>query len=206
MGLLGVVYFLLFTTTFYDDNLSIFRNHFDTCERFLTGQSLDILGRISLPYGVLRQWICLLWVMPINIMYHLFGMSPDGVFSVLWYITIIHLFIALCIKEMCRIAETLGIKVESVRWMVILFSSSILVVLPIAHVAQTDALYLFFMLKGFHALIKEDNGKFLLWFWASISSKMISVFAFIPLVLLEEKRILYVFRNAILGCCIIHGQ
>lgn len=204
--LLGVVYFLFFTTTYYDDNLSIFRNHFDTCERFLTGQSLDILGRISLPYGVLHQWVCSLWVMPINILHHLIGVSSEGIFAVLWYKTIILIFLVLCIKEMCCVAETLGIKMESVRWMVILFASSILVVLPVAHVAQTDALYLFFMLKGFHALIKEDTGKFLLWFGASISFKMISVFAFIPLVLLEEKRILYVFRNVILGCCIIPGQ
>lgn len=204
--LLGAVYFLFFTTTFYNDNLSIFRNHFDICEQFLARQSLDILGRISLPYGVFHQWICSLWVMPINILHHLFGVASDGIFAILWYKTIILIFFVLCIREMRHIAETLEIKTESARWMEILFASSILVVLPVAHVAQTDALYLFFMLKGFHALLKNDTGKFLLWFAVSVSFKMISVFAFIPLILLEEKRILYVFRNVVLGCCIIPGQ
>lgn len=205
-GLAILALFLIFTTMFYVDNFGLFLTYFWTNEELFRGMSLDLFGSNQLPYGLMHQWICEIWVLPINLLYHLFQFDFNSPFAVLWYKLCIPVFLVFCMKEMNAIAETLKIEKEQIKWMDFLFLTSVLVALPVFHIAQTDALYLFFMLKGFHALIKGDTKKFLLWFAGSISFKVISLFIFLPLVLLLEKRIFYVLRNVILGCVVIPIQ
>ena len=201
-----LAFFLIFTTMFYGDNFGMMLTYFWMNDGLFAGNGLDMLGSIHLPYGVVHQWICEIWVMPLNLIYLLFEFDINSPFVVLWYKLIIPVFIVFCMREMTEIAETLQLEAKRIKWMHFLFITSVLVALPVFHIAQTDALYLFFMLKGFHALIKGDRKKFLLWFAVSLSFKIITVFIFIPLILLEEKRILYVIRNGILGCIIVPVQ
>lgn len=196
----GIIFFLMFCTMYYRDNLVIFTEHFKINERLFAGEALDVLGYMSLPYGVMHQWICEIWVLPINLLHHLCGIEADSVMAILWYKLIIVLFFALCVREIGIIAEYLNVEEKTIKWMKFLFATSILVVLPVFHIAQTDVLYLFFVLKGFLALLKNDKKKFLIWFTISISFKTISIFIFIPLVMLQEKRIMYVLRDLLLGC------
>ena len=86
------------------------------------------------------------------------------------------------------------------------FASNILVVLPVFHIAQTDVIYLYFMLKGTEAYIKDDTKGLVLWYVIANSIKFIPIFIFIPLVLLKEKRILVCVRNIVLGCILIPVQ
>lgn len=206
LGLAIIAFFLIFTTMFYGDNFGIFLTYFWTNEGFFAGEGLDILGSSHLPYGLMHQWICEIWVLPINLLYHLLGFDINSSLAVLWYKLIIPVFAVLCMKEMGEIAENLQIEKKRIGWMQFLFLTGVLVALPVFHIAQTDALYLFFMLKGFCALLKDDTKKFLLWFAVSLSFKTITLFVFVPLILLQEKRILYVVRNLILGCIVVPGQ
>lgn len=89
---------------------------------------------------------------------------------------------------------------------ILLFVSNILVVLPVFHIAQTDVIYLFFMLKGTKAYIKDDTKGFVLWYAIANSIKFIPLFVFIPLVLFKEKRILECVRSIVLGCILIPIQ
>ena len=199
-------FFLIFTTMFYSDNFGMFLTYFWENEELFTGKSIDFFGTMQLPYGLAHQWLCQIWVLPINLFYHLFEFDFNSPMAVLWYKLCIPVFLVICMREMRCIADTLGIEAKRIKWMLFLFVTTVLVALPVFHVAQTDALYLLFMLKGFHALLKKDTKKFLLWFAISVSFKVISLFIFIPLILLEEKRILYVLRNLILGCVIVPIQ
>ena len=199
----AVVLLLYFFTMFYRDNLEIFNTHFILNENFINGQSISFLGSMTLPYGVLHQWVCAIWVLPINLLYHLLGITIDSPLAILWCKLCVALFFILCMREMKYIADDLKIECDGKKWMQIFCITSILVALPIFHVAQTDALYLLFMMKGFRALINQDTKRFLVWFAISVSFKMLTLFIFIPLILLEEKRIFYVIRNLILGCIII---
>lgn len=202
----GIVFTLIFCTMYYTDNFDIFTTHFRINEQLFEGKSINILGSISLPYGLLHQWICEIWVLPINLLYHLFGIASDSIVAILWYKSCIVIFLTFCVRELGNIAETLRVERTQIKWLQFLFVTTILVALPVLHIAQTDSMYLLFMLKGFHALLKGDTKKFFLWFAASVSFKMISIFAFIPLVLLVEKRIWYVMRDLVGGCIIIPGQ
>lgn len=202
----NLLFFLFFATMYYPDNLTIFENHFYINCKFFSGESVDILGIMSLPYGLIHQWLCEIWVLPINLLHYAIGLSATGIAAILWYKFCIVLFWGLCIREMWHMAKTLDIKEKQIQWMMFLFVTSILVVLPVFHIAQTDSMYLLFMLMGVHSLLKGDTKKFLLCFTISISFKMISLFAFIPLILLSEKRIFYVLRNFLLGCIVIPFQ
>lgn len=206
IGMAVLAIFLIFTTMFYGDNFGMMLTYFWTNEGLFSGQGLDMLGSNQLPYGLMHQWICEIWVLPINLLYHLFKFDFNSPMAILWYKLIIPVFIVLCMKEMSQIAKTLQVEAKRIKWMQFLFLTGVLVALPVFHIAQTDALYLFFMLKGFHALLRRDTKKFILWFAVSISFKIITLFIFIPLILLEEKRIWYVLRNMILACCIVPLQ
>lgn len=206
IGMAVLAIFLIFTTMFYGDNFGMMLTYFWMNDGLFSGKGLDMLGSIQLPYGLVHQWICEIWVLPVNLLYVLFGFDINSPLAILWYKLIIPVFIILCMQEMSRIAVTLEIETKRIKWMQFLFITSVLVALPVFHIAQTDALYLFFMLKGLHALLKGDTKKFVLWFALSVSFKVISLFVFIPLILLEEKRILYVLRNLFLGCVIVPAQ
>lgn len=198
--------FLIFTTMYYTDNRAIFGAAFSLNEELIEGKSVSLLGSMVHPYGILHQWICELWVAPINILHHLFGLSFENPFSFLWCKLCITLFFALCLKEMAGIASVIGISEKNNAWITFYIVSGILVALPVFHIAQTDCLYLLFMLKGFRALLEKKTIRFLLLFAVANSFKMISLFMFIPLILLTEKRICYVLRNVIIGCSIIPIQ
>jgi len=205
-GLALLAFFLIFTTMFYNDNFGMFLTYFWENEELFTGLSLDCLGASQLPYGLVHQWICEIWVLPINLLYHLFDFDFNSPVAILWYKMIIPLFVLLCMREMNEIARILQIQKKYLLWMCFLFITSMLVALPVFHIAQTDAIYLFFMLKGARALIQNDTKRFCLYFAISISFKMISILVFIPLLLLQEKRIFCVIRNVILECMIIPLQ
>ena len=206
IGLAAVAIFLIFTTMFYGDNFGMMLTYFWMNDGLFSGRGLDMLGSIQLPYGLVHQWICEIWVLPVNLLYGIFGFDINSPLVILWYKLIIPVFIVLSMREMSKIATVLEIETKRIKWMQFLFLTSVLVALPVFHIAQTDALYLFFMLKGFRALLKGDTKKFVLWFAVSLSFKVISLFIFIPLILLEEKRIWYVLRNMILACAIIPLQ
>ena len=71
-GLAILALFLIFTTMFYVDNFGLFLTYFWTNEELFRGMSLDLFGSNQLPYGLMHQWICEIWVLPINLLYHLF--------------------------------------------------------------------------------------------------------------------------------------
>ena len=198
--------FLIFTTMYYTDNRAIFGAAFSLNEELIEGKSVSLLGSMVHPYGILHQWICELWVAPINILHHLFGLDFENTFSLLWCKLCITLFFVLGLKEITSIANVLGISEKNTVWVSFYIVSGILVSLPVFHIAQTDCLYLLFMLMGFRALLERKTIRFLLLFAVANSFKMLSLFMFIPLVLLTEKRICYVLRNVIIGCSIIPIQ
>lgn len=205
-GMALLAFFFIFSTMFYSDNFGLFLTYFWANEGLFGWKNIDFLGTMNLPYGVLHQWICEIWVLPVNLLYHLIGFDFNSSLAVLWYKLCIPVFMLLCMREMEGIGKTLKIDEKRVKWMDFLFLSTVLVSLPVFHIAQTDALYLFFMLKGFHSLLRGDRKKFIVWFAVSVSFKVITLFIFIPLILLTEKRILYVFRDLILGCLIVPVQ
>lgn len=201
-----IVSFLFLCTTYYKDNYEIFYTAYVNLDNLFRGNSIEAFGNKSLPYGVIHQWITEIWTLPSYILCRLAGIEFSAIIITIWNKLCIVLFYFLCICEMNKLADSLGIKSENKQWAVLLFTSNILVALPVFHIAQTDVIYLYLMLKGTEAYIKDDTKGFVLWYAIANSIKFIPIFVFIPLVLLKEKRILACARNIVLGCILIPIQ
>ena len=200
---LGIILLAIMLTLFYGDNIGIFLTSFWANEDLLTNGSLRALGNNQLPYGIVHQLFCFLWTLPANIIHRFIDFSDSCAPLVIWFKLSMSFIMTLCMKEMLSIGEILNISKERCKWMLILFCSTILVALPVFHIAQTDILYTYFSLLGIRAYLKNDNKRFIVFFAMSISCKLIAVLVFIPLILLREKRIPYIARDTVFGCIIL---
>ena len=201
--LLGVIILLILITLFYQDNLGIFLVTYWINEGLFTEGSIRLLGNNQLPYGIVQQILCVLWVLPVNIIHRFTDFASANTVTVIWYKLSMSVGMTLCMKEMLSLGDILGIEKERRKWMMILFSSTILVVLPVFHIAQTDIIYAYIILVGIRYFFKDDMKRFIILFAMAVSCKTIALFVFIPLILLKEKRIIYIIRNTILGISIL---
>lgn len=198
---------VLFLNLYYEDNLSMFLCYFWNNEGLFNWYSMGWLGNNRLPYGIVQQFIGQAWCLPVNIWYHLFGIEQvANTWTVLWYKLCVVPFFILMIRELLCISKHIGVVKEEQRWMVVLFCSSALVSLPVFHIAQTDVIYLFLMLRGLRCYLQDDYKKYLVYMMLAIDCKYMALFVFIPLVLLYEKRILHIFKDCIIGGILIPIQ
>ena len=191
---------VLFFNLYYEDNLYIFLCYFWNNEGLFDLNGLDALGNNRLAYGIVQQFIGQAWCLPVNFWYHFFGMEQvANAWSVLWYKMSVIPFFVLILREMSVLSKRVGIEKEDKNWMLLIFSTTILVSLPTFHIAQTDAIYIFFLLRGLRFYLEDDYKRFLVYMMLAINCKYIALFVFIPLVLLREKRILRILRDCVIG-------
>ncbi len=200
---LGIIILIILVTLFYQDNLGIYLVTYWINESLFTKGSIRFLGNNQLPYGIVQQVFCALWVLPINLLHRIIDFDPACTAIVVWYKLSMSVGMTLCMKEMLTLGEILEITKERRKWMMILFSSTILVTLPVFHIAQTDIIYAYIILIGIRYYLKDDLKRFLIAFAMAISCKTIAIFIFIPLVLMREKRIVYIIRDTFLGTVIL---
>lgn len=196
---LGVILLLVLLTLFYGDNLGMFLTYYWVNEGLFLNRSVRFLGNNQLPYGVIQQWFCQIWVLPVNIIRRFTEFEPDVTLAVIWYKLSMSFVMLLSLSEIQKIARIMKIQKVRIKWLLILFSSTILVALPVFHIAQSDILYTYICLIGLRFFLKDDNKRFLICFAMAISCKAIAVVIFVPMVLLKEKRILYILRDMLIG-------
>lgn len=199
---LSFILLLVLVTLFYGDNLGMFLTYYWNNEGLFTSGNLSLLGNNRLPYGIVQQWFCALWTMPVNLVSRFVDFEIANVVTVIWFKLSMAFVLTLCMSEMIKVGTLLEISKERIKWMLILFCSTILVALPVFHIAQSDILYSYISLMGIRSFLNKDTKKFILFFAMAISCKAIAVLIFIPLVLLREKRILYILRDSALGASI----
>ncbi|MDE6056196.1 MAG: hypothetical protein K2G55_21110, partial [Lachnospiraceae bacterium] len=90
-----------------------------------------------------------------------------------------------------------------VKWLGLFLSSTLLVFLPVFHLGQVDVVYLVFMLWGVRKYIEGNYKEFIFAFMIANPVKYLSVFVYIPLILLKEKRVLYILRDIVIGFVLI---
>jgi len=200
---MGIISLIILVVLFYGDNLGMYLTYFWINDGVLRGADIRLLGNNQLPYGIVQQLFCELWTMPVNILYKIFDFELANIYTVIWFKLSMPFILTLCMKEMIEIARCFSIKEDRIKWMLLLFVSSVLVALPIFHIAQTDILYSYFLLLGLKAYLRDDWKKFLLFMACSISCKVITALVFIALLLLREKRILYIARDAFIGVVVV---
>ncbi len=85
-----------------------------------------------------------------------------------------------------------------------LFSGILL--MSVYYVGQYDIIGVVFAIYGVYYYLRKDYKKFYLFFAAAISCKYFAILVFVCLVLLCEKRILYIIRNMALGCWLVVAE
>ena len=198
-SILALILLFISLTLFYVDNLGMFLTYFWVNEELFKSGSIRFLGNNQLPYGIVQQWFCELWVLPLNILRRFFDFSSANTLTVIWFKLSMAFIMTLCMAELKKVAQILGIQAERIKWMLILFTSTILVALPVFHIAQSDILYTYISLIAIREYLKGNHKRFLIYFALAISCKAIAVIIFIPLILLKEKRIIYIIRDSVAG-------
>lgn len=173
-------------------------------EFYRTGSQLEIgltnptAGEV--PYDFLVYIPIAVWNLPVYFWEKLTGLTFETNFLALLWIrlgTMVPLVASN--RAIWGIGGTLK-KDEAVKgWSCYLFSGSMFLLAGLFCLGQIDIFGTFFLLMGLWAYLRKDKKKFLIWFALAISCKMIALFVFIPLLLLEEKRILYVLRSLLAG-------
>lgn len=203
IGLL-IISLFIFLTMYYYDNQTAFLCIQDNMHRIINGGWYYLFnGWSAIPYGILLQGVCAIWSLPVFILSELGLISSSCVGARLWYKFFILIFLFLDTCQIGKIAEKVAGLSEKKEWIKLFFLSSLLVILPAVHIAQFDAVYLFFILLGINYYMEDSYYKFLLCFMLAIPGKYMPLFIFIPLVLLKEKRYLYIIRDVIIGCALV---
>ena len=184
----------IFLTMYYYDNQLTFVYIIENMHRIANGQWYYIFnGWTAIPYGLILQAVCAIWSLPVFILSEFGVISTTCVGARLWYKLFVLIFLLLDTWQIGLIADKMGIESKSkMTWIRLYFISSILVILPALHIAQMDAVYLFPVLVGIYFYLNNDYRKFLLCFAIAIPIKFIPLFIFVPLVLMKEKRYLFI--------------
>lgn len=204
--ILAAAAFVYFVTMYYWDNLIIFQSAYYRLDYLFQGNLMGFLFDWSpiVPYGVSCQMLFTIWVIPVKILSLLLRISlEDSVGAYLWYKLFIACMWGLCVKETEKIAVTLEMDGIRVKWMSFFLSSTLLVFLPVFHLAQVDVVYLAFMLWGVRKYIEGDYKRFIFAFLLANPVKYLSIFAYVPLILLKEKRIPYILRDILIGFVLV---
>lgn len=195
----------VFLTMYYYDNQIVFVEVMKNMDRIVNGQWYYFFnGWSAIPYGLVLQGICVIWSLPVFILSEMGIISVTCVGARLWYKLFVLIFLLLDTWQIGKVAEKWkGFSERKILWLRLFFLSSLLVILPAVHVAQMDAVYLFFILLGINYYLSNEHWKFLLSFMIAIPGKYIPLFIFIPLILLNEKRYLYIIRDLVIGCALV---
>jgi hypothetical protein len=173
-------------------------------DRITEGKWYYILnGWSAIPYGLILQWASAIWALPIYILSRVGILSRTAVIARIWYKIFVIIFLAIDTWQLGEIAKKIKLSDEKKDWLILYFLSSLLVMLPAVHIAQMDAVYMFFILMGIVYYLNDEYRKFLLCFMIAIPGKYMPLFIFVPLVLLKEKRYLYIFRDLFVGISLV---
>lgn len=87
--------------------------------------------------------------------------------------------------------------------MIYTYAFSGILLSAVCSIGQYDIIGVMFAVYGVYYFLKKDYKKFYLFFGVAITCKYFAVILFVCLVLLHEKRILYIIRNLAGGCYLV---
>ncbi len=144
--------------------------------------------------------IMAVWDLPLWIVQNLTGMDVAATWwGILWGKTLFVVFLvygAYLIKKICL---EIGIEEEKSVWAGVIYLTSLITFSSVYIIGQCDTIGIAFGLLGIYYYLKGANKRFLLFFSIAISMKLFVMVVFLVLVLLKEKRILYILRDLVAG-------
>ena len=161
-------------------------------------------------YLPIFYWIFALWNIPLKLL----GLIPEVTSQTWMHPTVIQTVWSKCLlavfffaavrlvsdiaRQICsKSASYLGLQNESLPG--ILFATSPIAIFAIFIFGGYDIFAVFFMLLGLRAYFSKDFKWFVVWFSVAISFKYFAAFAYLPLVLIIEKRLIRLVMYGVLG-------
>lgn len=209
LALLAVLLVFMYFTFFYQDMAVILKHSLTFLDSVFHLDAGNFYGNTLKNHfngvGAVYYWtvylVIGLWNLPIYLLDALFGINTMSAKCFLWAKLELVAFLVLAIYMLDKIMKQFGFSKGNRMFARFMFASSLMVVLPVFSASQIDIITVFLILWGIYEYLKADriNWKFLLIFSFAGSLKIFALFVFIPLVLLREKRILYVLRDVAAG-------
>lgn len=141
-------------------------------------------------YDVPLYAVFAVWNLPTYVIYKITGFGYlNSTPAELWLKTMIVVTALASAKVLADFARDLGVERPRTRWVAFFFLSSMSVFMPVFIVVQYDILLVLVMLLAMRAYVRGSLRGFLGWFLFANTLKLFTIFLFIPLVLLREKRI-----------------
>ncbi len=214
--LFGLIAVFIFTCFIYWDIFVTTTHTVNYIESIFHGKILDLYkanynfivdGSVSsVSYDIPIYFLFIIWDLPLWIAKHFFNVNiMTNFFCMLWMKGILILFLYLSSRVIKNICEEIGIKKSNIKWAILIFVSSPIVFSSLFILSQYDIITIYFMLLGILAYTRKDENKFLFWFAVAIPMKLFALFVFIPLLLLEEKRVLNIITKFLTSLSLLVG-
>lgn len=211
LGALGLVMLLCLINYCYVDLQMIVRHSLNLWDSLFSGNLFQFyqtacqrsIGDLNpqsgeVPYDIWVYIPIAVWNLPIYIWENLTGLTFESSFAALLWVRVGNMIpFAASIWAVWKVADALGKDSAERMWACYLFAGSMFLLNGLFCLGQIDIYNVFYMLMGLAAYLRKDRKKFLIWFALSVTCKMFSLFVFLPLLLLMEKRILYMIRDGL---------
>jgi hypothetical protein len=139
-----------------------------------------------------------IWNIPLKFLGLMHDVAAGGVTltvpELAWTKLLIVVFYFATAHVMFLIGRSLSGQPQRAKSIAVIFATSPIAVFGVLIFGQYDIIGVFFTMVGFYFYIKRDYWKFSLFFSLAISLKMFPLVAFLPLLLLVEKRILHIVK------------
>lgn len=141
-----------------------------------------------------------IWDIPIWIAQNLFHIQITySLICLIWIKLMLVMFLCFCAWVVNKLCIELGINKSNIKWVIFTFVSSPLLLIPLFIMGQYDIIAILFILLGILMYLRGNLKWFVIWFAIAITLKMFAIFVFIPLILLNNKKILNIIKYLFIG-------
>lgn len=203
IALFAAAFLLLFYTLVYSDILITVQHSLNLWDYLAEGRLSSFYAE---SYGAVEtagystgDWvfydfplyvIFAVWNLPLWLLRRFWGVAVlQNPLCVMWAKTLLLVFTGFALWVLARVCLALGLAREDAAWANFLTLSSALFLSAVVLLGQYDVIAISLMLLGLEGYLRGDTRRFLLFFALSAPMKFFTLLAFVPLLLLREKRL-----------------
>ena len=140
---------------------------------------------------ILMYIIFAIWNIPLALVYKFTHIDYiHSMPAVLWTKLLLLICLLIVVYIVYKICLFMGMSIERSRIATFLLLSSINVMIPTLMISQCDIVNLVFIMLGIYMYLQKKTVKFIICFAVAIPLKMFALFIFVPLILIDEKKII----------------
>lgn len=145
-----------------------------------------------------------IWNFPVWLYERISGKFAEScLLCMMWAKLMLPVIAIVIARGMKKILEFISSSGRDTAAMIYAYFFSGILIMAAYSVGQYDIIGVLFAVYGVYYFLKKDYKRFYLYFGVAITCKYFAVFLFVCLVLLHEKRILYIIRNLAGGCYLV---